>query len=43
MTRPVSMYKAILKIPVISSLVYITNTYVLRGDPAALDLSLIHI
>lgn len=37
MTRPVSMYKAILKIPVISSLVYITNTYVLRGDPAALD------
>jgi hypothetical protein len=31
------MYKAILRIPVISSLLYITNSYVLRGDSVALD------
>ncbi|MBO7810197.1 MULTISPECIES: hypothetical protein [Burkholderia] len=37
MMASVSIYKLVLKIPVVGSAVYITNSYVLRGDSSALD------
>ncbi|MFM0282379.1 hypothetical protein P0D75_30670 [Paraburkholderia sediminicola] len=37
MTGLACMYKFFLKIPVVGSIVYITNTYALRGDPVALE------